>query len=103
MEENKTRLQLEVEKVQAQLARVIVEEVKNGEKATPCIAGVYFEDVLLMSSAPRGGASIVLHIDAPEIDEFFRPSLEMLKEQKEDLERKLQEVTNQLKEKGGEQ
>lgn len=103
MEENKTRLQLEVEKVQAQLARVIVEEVKNGEKATPCIAGVYFEDVLLMSSTPRGGAAIVLHIDAPEIDEFFEPSFELLKAQKEDLEKKLQEVTNKLKEKGGEQ
>ena len=49
MEENKTRLQLEVEKIQAQLARVIVEEVENGVKATPCTAGVYFEDVLLMT------------------------------------------------------
>ena len=103
MEENKTRLQLEVEKIQAQLARVISEEVENGEKATPCIAGVYFENVLLMSRTPNSGAAIVIHVDAPEIDEFFKPSFESLKAQKEDLERKLQEVTNQLKEKGSEQ
>ena len=100
MEENKTRLQLEVEKIQAQLARVIVEEVENGEKATPCIAGVYFEDVLLMSEKPKRSASIVIHVDAPEIEGFFEPSLESLKAQKEDLEKKLQEVTNKLKEKG---
>ena len=103
MEENKKRLQLEVEKVQAKLARVIVEEVKNGEKATPCVAGVYFENVFLMSETPLSSAAIVLHIDAPEIDEFFEPSFEFLKAQKEDLEKKLQEVTNKLKEKGGEQ
>lgn len=103
MEENKTRLQLEVDKIQAQLARVIVEEVEKGKKATPCIAGVYFEDVLLMNNKPRHGAAIVIQVDAPEIDEFFRPSYEVLKAQKEDLEKKLQEVTNQLKEKGGEQ
>ena len=103
MEENKTRLQLEVEKVQDHLARVISEEVENGKKATPCIAGVYFENVLLMSRNPNSGAAIVLHIDAPEIDEFFKPSFEDLKAQKEDLEKKLQEVTNQLKEKCCEQ
>ena len=103
MEENKTRLQLEVEKIQAQLARVIAEEVKNGEIATPCTAGVYFEDVLLMNNKPNHSAVIVIHIDAPEIDEFFRPSLVVLKAQKEDLEKKLQEVKNQLKEKGWEQ
>lgn len=100
MEENKTRLQLEVEKVQAHLARVISEEVEKGEKATPCIAGVYFEDVLLMSRTPNSGAAILIHVDTPEIDEFFKPSLEALKAKKEDLEKKLQEVTNQLKEKG---
>ena len=103
MEENKTRLQSEVEKIQAQLARVIVEEIESGEKATPCIAGVYFEDVLLMNNKPNHGAAIVIHVEAPEIDEFFKPSLEVLKEKKKDLEKKLQEVTNQLKEKGGEQ
>ena len=103
MEANKTRLQLELEKIQAQLARVIVEEIENGEKATPCIAGVYFENVLIMSRTPDSGAAIVIRVDAPEIDGFFEPSLESLKEQKEDLEKKLQEVTNQLKEKGGEQ
>lgn len=103
MKENKTRLQLEVEKVQAHLARVIVEEVENGKKATPCLAGVYFEDVLLMSEKPQHSAAIVIYFDAPEIDEFFKPSFEALQAQKEDLEKKLQEVTNQLKEKGGEQ
>ena len=103
MGDNKTRLQLEVEKIQAQLARVIVEEIENGEKATPGIAGVYFEDVLLMSEKPKHSAAIVIHVEAPEIDEFFKPSLEKLKAQKEDLEKKLQEVTNQLKEKGCEQ
>lgn len=103
MEKNKTRLQLEVEKAQSHLARVIAEEVENGEKATPCIAGVYFENVLLMSRTPNSGAAIVIHVDAPEIDGFFEPSLESLKEKKEDLEKKLQEVTNQLKEKGIEQ
>ena len=100
MEETKTRLQLEVDKIQAQLARVIVEEIENGKKATPCIAGVYFEDVLLMSEYPKSSAAIVIHVEAPEIDEFFRPSFEQLKAQKEELEKKLQEVTNQLKEKG---
>ena len=103
MEDNKTRLQLEVEKVQAHLARAIVEEVENGEKATPCTAGVYFENVLLMNDKPQHGAAIVIYVDAPEIDEFFKPSFEALKAQKEDLEKKLQEVTKQLKEKGGEQ
>lgn len=103
MEENKTRLQLEVEKIQERLARFIAEEVENGEKATPCIAGVYFENVLLMNNKPRQGAAIVIHVDAPEIDGFFEPSLEDLKAQKEGLEKKLQEVTNQLKEKGIEQ
>lgn len=103
MEANKTRLQLEVEKVQAHLARVISEEVENGKKATPCIAGVYFEDVLLMSEKPKRSAAILLHIDAKEVDVLFEPSLEQLKAQKEDLENKLQEVTNQLKEKVGEQ
>ena len=103
MEDNKTRLQLEVEKVQAQLARVIVEEIESGEIATPCTAGVYFEDVLLMSEKPKRSAAIVIHVEAPEIDEFFEPSLEDLKAKKEDLEKKLREVTNQLKEKGGEQ
>lgn len=102
MEENKTRLQLEVEKVQAHLARVIVEEVENGEKATHCTAGVHFENVLLIYSKPQHSAGIVIYVDSPEIDEFFMPSLEDLKEKKEDLEKKLQEVTNQLKEKGGE-
>ena len=102
MEANKTRLQLEVEKIQAQLARVIVEEVENGEKATKCQAGVYFENVLLMDNKPRSSAAIVIFVDAHEIDEFFKPSLELLKAQKEDLEKKLQEVTNQLKDKGGE-
>lgn len=103
MEENKTRLQLEVEKIQERLSRVIVEEVEKGEKATKCTAGVYFENVLLMSRIPNSGAAIVIYVDAPEIDEFFKPSLEALKAKKEDLEKKLQEVTNQLKEKGGEQ
>lgn len=103
MEENKTRLQLEVEKIQAQLARVIAEEVENGEKAIPCLTGVYFEDILLMNNKPNHGAAIVIHVEAPEIDEFFMPSLEVLKAQKEDLEKKLQEVNNQLKEKGWEQ
>ena len=103
MENTKTRLQLEVEKIQERLSRVIAEEVENGEKATPCTAGVYFENVLLMNDKPQHGAAIVIYVDAPEIDEFFMPSLEDLKVQKEDLEKKLQEVTNQLKEKGGEQ
>ena len=103
MEDNKTRLQLEVEKIQAQLARVIFEEVEKGEKSTPCIAGVYFEDVLLMSEKPKRSAAIVIHVESPEIDEFFKPSFEKLKAQKKDLEKKLQEVTNQLKEKGCEQ
>lgn len=103
MEENKTRLQLEVEKIQDRLSRVIVEEIENGKKATPCIAGVYLEDVLLMSEKPKSSAAIVIHVEAPEIEELFMPSLEDLKAQKEGLEKKLQEVTNQLKEKGGEQ
>lgn len=103
MEENKTRLQLEVEKIQAQLAQVIVEEVENGKKATPCIAGVYFENVLLMSEKPKRSAAIIIHVEAPEIEELFMPSLEALKAQKEDLEKKLQEVSKQLKEKGVEQ
>lgn len=103
MEENKTRLQLEVEKIQAQLARVIVEEIENGKKATPCIAGVYLEDVLLMNEKPKRSAAIVIHVEAPEIEELFMPSLEDLKAQKEGLEKKLQEVTKQLKEKGCEQ
>ena len=103
MEDNKTRLQLEVEKVQAHLARVIAEEVENGEKATKCQAGVYFENVLLMDNKPMSSAAIVLNIDAPEIDGLFETSLEDLKAQKEDLEKKLQEVTNQLKKKGIEQ
>lgn len=103
MKENKTRLQLEVEKIQAQLARVIIEEVENGEKATPCTAGVHFENVLLIDNKPQHSAAIVIYVDAPEIDEFFKPSFELLKLQKEDLERQLQEVTNKLKEKGGEQ
>lgn len=103
MEENKTRLQLEVEKIQSHLARVIAEEVENGKKATPCISGVFFEDVLLMSEKPKHSAAILLHIDAKEVYGLFEPSLEQLKAKKEDLEKKLQEVTNQLKEKGGEQ
>lgn len=103
MEKNKTRLQLEVEKIQAQLARVIIEDVENGEKEIPCATGVYFEDVLLMDDKPQHSAAILIYVDAPEIDEFFKPSFENLKAQKEDLEKKLQEVTNQLKEKGGEQ
>lgn len=100
MEENKKRLQLEVEKVQAHLARVIAEEIESGEIATHCIAGVYFENVLLMSEKPQHSAAIVIHVEAPEIEELFMPSFEALKAQKEDLEKKLQEVTNQLKEKG---
>ena len=103
MKENKTRLQLEVEKIQSQLAQVIVEEIENGKKATQCIAGVYLEDVLLMSEKPKRSAAIVIHVEAPEIEELFMPSLEDLKAQKEGLEKKLQEVTNQLKEKGIEQ
>lgn len=101
MEETKTRLQLEVEKVQAQLARVIVEEIENGEKATPRTAGVLFEKVLLMDNKPQNSAAIVLYVNAPEIDELF--DVEQLKAQKKDLENRLQEVTNKLKEKGGEQ
>ena len=100
MEETKTRLQLEVEKIQAHLARVIVEEIESGEIATPCITGVYLEDVLLMNEKPKRSAAIVIHVEAPEIEELFIPSLEYLKAQKEELEKKLQEVTNQLKEKG---
>ena len=86
MEKNKTRLQLEVEKAQAHLARVIVEEIENGEIATPCIAGVHFEDVLLIDNKPHHSAAIVIYVDAPEIDEFFKPSFELLKLQKEALQ-----------------
>ena len=84
-------------------ATVEIEEIESGEIATPCIAGVYFEDVLLMSEKPKRSAAIVIHVEAPEIEELFMPSLEDLKSKKEDLEKKLQEVAKQLKEKGGKQ
>lgn len=97
METNITRLQLEVVRAQARLARVIKEEVENGKKAEKCLAGVFFENVLLINDNAHHSASIVLHVDAPEIDELFRPSIELLKAQKENLQSQIDEIEKQIK------
>lgn len=99
METNeKTRLLKIKEQMSEKMTRAIVEAIENGAKyETTTDGGLKIDGVYLTPKYGSNYHGLVLHIDAPEIQQLFEPTEEDLKKRAEKLRAELNEIENKLK------
>lgn len=94
----KTRLQIIEEQLSEKMTRAIVEAIENGANyETFTEGGLRIDGVYLTPKYGSNYHGLVLHIDAPEIQQLFEPTEEDLKRRAEKLRAELNEIENKLK------
>lgn len=94
----KTRLEKIKEQLSQKMTRAIVEAIEDGAKyETTGDGGLHIDGVYLTPKYSSDYHGLVLHIDAPEIEQLLAPTQEELKRRAEKLRAELGEIENQLK------
>lgn len=99
MNEEKTRLQKIKEQLSEKMTRAIVEAIENGAKCEKSITGggVRIDGVFLTPKLSSEYHSVILDVNAPEIEQLFEPSKGELERRAQRLRDELEEIENKLK------
>lgn len=96
--EEKTTLQKIKEQLEKKMTRAIVAAIEDGaEYETLSGGGVRIDGVYLAPKFATEYYGFILDINAPEIEQLFKPTEEDLKKRAEELHAELEEIEKQLK------